>query len=113
MTNQGFREVVMKTTLLAAVLATLGCSEVQRADGLDPSAVPAQHREDYEVFAQRCSRCHSLARPLGAHISETAQWQLYVNRMRRMPGSGISSDDSVAIMRFLTYYAEQRRTRQP
>ena len=61
-----------------------------RGEGLDPSKLPENIRADYDVFAHKCSKCHSLARPLTANITDDEQWVLYVNRMRRQPGSGIS-----------------------
>lgn len=94
------------------VLTSLGCSGLQRGDGLDPSAVPDAYRADYELFADRCSRCHSLARPLSAGVNDEAHWRLYLRRMRNQPASGISAEDEPQLLRFLTWYAEQRRARQ-
>jgi hypothetical protein len=66
-------------------------------------------RADYELFAHKCSMCHSLARPLTSNITDDEQWVLYVNRMRRQPGSGISPRDQEGILRFLRYYAADLR----
>lgn len=95
----------------AAVLVTIDVSACQRGEGLDPSKMPESMRADYDLFAQRCSKCHSLARPLSANITDDEQWVLYVNRMRLQPGSGISRSDQEGILRFLRYYAaDLRRT---
>ncbi len=68
---------------------------------------------DYTLFTLRCSKCHSLARPLNSGIDSDEYWQLYVAKMRRQPGSGISADDAVAILRFLhSYSVEQRRKKE-
>ena len=68
---------------------------------------------DYALFALRCSKCHSLARPLNSGIDRDDYWRLYVAKMRRQPGSGISVEDSVAILRFLHLYSiEQRRKKE-
>jgi hypothetical protein len=65
---------------------------------------------DYALFTIRCSKCHSLSRPLNSGIDNDDYWRLYVARMRRQPGSGISEEDSVAILRFLHLFSvEQRR----
>jgi hypothetical protein len=80
-----------------------------RGEGLDTSKMPASVRADYEVFARRCSKCHSLARPLGANITDDDQWVLYVNRMRRQPASGISAADQAHILAFLRSYAADLR----
>jgi hypothetical protein len=93
--------------LAAVMLAT--ATSCQRGEGLDPSKMPQDVRADYDVFAHRCSKCHSLARPLTANIADDEQWVLYVNRMRRQPGSGISPTDQEAILRFLRYYAADLR----
>jgi hypothetical protein len=67
-------------------------------------------RPDYALFAQRCSKCHSLARPLTSGIDDDAYWVDYVARMRRQPASGISAEDTVGILRFLHYFSiEEKR----
>ena len=73
----------------AALLAGMACSSA-RTEGLDPSKVPDDLKSDYQRFATRCSKCHSLARPLSAGIKDDDHWDNYVNRMRRQPGSGSS-----------------------
>ncbi len=101
-----------RPTLLALLaLGALGCpaANAPRADGLDTSGMPPEVRPDYEVFAQRCSKCHTLARPLNSGITDDDYWAKYVARMRRMPGSGISPDDETRILRFLHYFSAERR----
>jgi hypothetical protein len=93
----------------AAALVVVTASACHRGEGLDASKLPESIRADYDVFAHRCSKCHSLARPLSANITDDEQWVLYVNRMRRQPGSGISYTDQEAILRFLRYYAADLR----
>lgn len=97
------------TAIAAASLVMLSASACHRGEGLDPSKLPENIRADYEVFAHKCSKCHSLARPLSANITDDEQWVLYVNRMRRQPASGISYVDQEAILRFLRYYAADLR----
>lgn len=94
---------------IAFVLSALGCAG-GAGEGMEQRSLPPDVRSDYVVFAQRCSKCHSLARPLQSGIEDDVFWEHYVARMRAMPGSGISEDDSVKILRFLHYYsAEQRK----
>jgi hypothetical protein len=91
------------------VLAAAGCgSATMHSEGLEPATLPAELRADYAVFAQRCSKCHSLARPLNSGISDENYWALYVARMRRQPGSGISQEDAAPILRFLHYYSVEQ-----
>ncbi len=91
--------------LLAACASALG-----RGEGLDAEKLPAEVQPEYALFAQRCSKCHSLARPLQSGIDDDEFWHRYVARMRQQPGSGISEDDGAVILRFLHYYSvEQKR----
>ena len=104
---RSFVTVTAAMALLATTaLAGAGCT---RGEGLDASKLPDDMRADYDIFAHKCSKCHSLARPLSANITDDEQWVLYVNRMRRQPGSGISPDDQTHILRFLRYYAADLR----
>lgn len=79
------------------------------SEGYDTSRMPEGVRADYAVFADRCSRCHSLARPLSAGIDDDVAWKRYVDTMRLKPGSGISLADEAPILRFLHWYSTQRR----
>jgi mono/diheme cytochrome c family protein len=95
---------------VAAALVVLGASACgagafERGEGLERAALPADVRDDYAVFAQRCSKCHSLARPLESGITNDEFWRMYVERMRRQPASGISKADTLPILRFLHWYS--------
>jgi hypothetical protein len=93
----------------ALALLTIGCgASSSHSEGLEPTALPTELRADYAVFAQRCSKCHSLARPLNSGISDENYWALYVARMRRQPGSGITQEDAGPILRFLHYYSVEQ-----
>jgi hypothetical protein len=93
--------------VLALASTPLGCAANSR-DGLDVASLPETVRPDYALFARRCSKCHSLARPLGSGIVDDAVWIAYVNKMRRQPGSGISPQDATPILRFLHYYSSEQ-----
>jgi len=95
---------------LVLLLGLTGCAGVvsERRDGLDVSTLPADVQGDYALFSQRCSKCHSLARPLQSGITEDSYWRMYVEKMRRQPGSGISEADTVPILRFLHWYSVDR-----
>ncbi|MBX2810375.1 MAG: hypothetical protein KTR25_01135 [Myxococcales bacterium] len=83
-----------------------GWSE-ERVEALEPEV-----RGAYRLFALRCSRCHTLARPLSSGITDPAHWRNYVDRMRRMPGSGISATEAKQVLVFLEYYAAQERSKR-
>lgn len=93
-------------SLAAVCLEGVGCTH---GEGLETTKIPDEIRADYEIFAHKCSKCHSLARPLSANITDDEQWVLYVNRMRRQPASSISPDDQTHILKFLRYYAAELR----
>jgi mono/diheme cytochrome c family protein len=92
----------------AALLGVWGCATWTR-EGLDPTTMPVDVRPDYALFAQRCSKCHSLARPLTSGIDDDGYWVDYVARMRRQPASGISEWDTVGILRFLHYFSTEEK----
>jgi hypothetical protein len=104
-------------SLLAALLVVgiasvaPGCSG-GRASELEAETLPSSAGADYALFALRCSKCHSLSRPLNSGIDRDDYWRLYVERMRRQPASGISEEDAVAILRFLHLYAMDQRRRK-
>lgn len=105
--SMNFSAVASAMALAFAMLASgAGCTH---SEGLDTSKMPDNIRADYDLFSRKCSKCHSLARPLSANITDNEQWVLYVNRMRRQPASGISPEDATAILRFLHYYAADLR----
>jgi hypothetical protein len=104
----------MRTTRLAVALVAVATlvgsgAACTRKESLDPSTLPENVRADYHLFARKCSKCHTLARPLNANITDDNQWVLYVNRMRRQPSSGISREDQEGILRFLRWHAADLR----
>ena len=103
----------MTTRLLLALLLLVGCigGGAGRRGGLPEAkvkALPPEVASSYELFAVRCSRCHTLSRPLNAQITDYDHWEAYVTRMRRHAGSGISPKDADKILVFLKYYADQK-----
>ncbi|HMJ53432.1 MAG TPA: hypothetical protein VK540_15205 [Polyangiaceae bacterium] len=107
---RGRRRTDARRWVGALALCAVACgSSATHSEGLEPAALPAELRTDYAIFAQRCSKCHSLARPLNSGISDENYWSLYVARMRRQPGSGISQEDAGPILRFLHYYTVEQQ----
>ena len=91
----------------ALVLAASPNASVPAPDQIDVSGFPKVQRERYAVFQARCSKCHSLARPLNASM-RPEQWKVYIKKMSRRPGSGISSEAGEDIYEFLKFYGERR-----
>ncbi|RYZ59897.1 MAG: hypothetical protein EOP08_15065 [Proteobacteria bacterium] len=101
---------VLGALVLALVLGpAAGCSTSRSLEGVRVSEVPVELRDNYELFAQRCSKCHGLSRALNAGDKSDAFWQRYVTRMRRQPGSGIAPEDEPPILAFLHYYSARVR----
>lgn len=98
---------------LAALVLSLGCAAAQRGEGLDPNAVPPALRADYELFADRCTRCHSISRPLSARVRDRAHWVNYVERMRRQPGAMITAEEGERIVGFLVWFHDEARDGGP
>jgi hypothetical protein len=110
---RAWRVWVLRSLCGAAALLALSCahgSQARHGDRLDVSAYPPAIQRDYAVFARRCSRCHTLARPLNAQIRDPQHWVRYVTRMRRNPSSGINRQDADLILEFLLFYTA--RTQQ-
>ncbi len=101
-----------RTLIGAGVLFVSTACANGRADAIDRLANRPDLHEDYAIFALRCSKCHSLDRPLNSGITDDNHWDQYVARMRRQPGSGINLADSAAILRFLHAYSAEERRRQ-
>ncbi len=104
------------SAVLALALAACATGRAGLRGGLreeEVRALPPRVAESYERFAVRCSRCHTLARPLDARITERGHWRAYVERMRKAPGSGISERDADEIMVFLSYRADVLAGRPP
>jgi hypothetical protein len=97
---------------IALSAMTAAVAAACRTQGYDPTTLPADIRGDYAVFAQRCSKCHSLARPLSSGIDDDAYWAQYVERMRLQPGSDISVEDKPPILRFLHYFSVEQKRRK-
>lgn len=100
MTTERVARALLVSSLMV-LLSSMGCSG---AAGIDVQTLPPDMRDSYALFAERCSKCHTIARPLAAEITEAEHWEYYVTRMRRMPGSEINERDAQTILEFLTYY---------
>lgn len=120
---EGARDAAKGATaaiLLAAVVAAGGASAQPASDEemkvydadlgrawIDVSAYPPEQQQAYAVFAQKCSKCHTLARPVNSSLRGD-EWMSYIARMSRKPGSGISPGDGEVILDFLVFDAARR-----
>ena len=75
---------------------------------IDVSSYPSKMQENYKLFEQKCSRCHTLARPINSEfIGE--EWRKYVYKMMRKPGSGLIPKTAEPIIQFLIYDSQTRK----
>ncbi len=73
---------------------------------IDVSGYPPAQKKNYDVYAAKCSRCHTLARSVNARFT-AQEWKRYMKRMIRRPNSGINEEQAAAIYDFLKYYSSQ------
>jgi hypothetical protein len=91
----------------ALVLAASDTRDVG-SDRIDVSAYPKRYQEQYGVFALKCSKCHTLARPINARL-EGDEWKSYIKKMIRRPGSGINEQAGQNIYEFLKFYTAVKK----
>ncbi|MFN3466918.1 MAG: hypothetical protein ACK4WF_04350 [Candidatus Brocadiales bacterium] len=77
------------------------------------SNYPVDIQEDYKVFATKCGKCHGLARALNAPYTTAEEWNNYVNKMMRKPGSGITPKEGKMIFDFLVHDSKVRKLSDP
>jgi hypothetical protein len=70
---------------------------------------PADQKAGYKLFATKCSKCHTIARPINSDFVLPAQWERYIKRMTFKPNSQISDTDGKKVYRFLVYDASVRK----
>ena len=120
-----FRSVVLVS--IAAIWATAGLSVALRGQDkeapLDPriaaydkgpakidvSKYPKEMQDKYKVFAVKCAKCHTLARPINSEFVLEDEWERYVKRMMRNAGTFISENDGKQIYEFLVFDAKNRK----
>ncbi len=81
-------------------------------DKIDVSAYPAEIQKDYKLFSSKCSKCHTIARPLNTLMTRD-EWERYVKRMMHKPNSGISDSQGKEIFAFLLYDQTNRKDKNP
>lgn len=112
-------EIISKAVLMAVMASLALLAGPARAedkkdfaadkgpDKVNVSAYPAEVQEDYRVFSAKCSKCHTLARPINTDLTADA-WKMYVKRMSNKPDSGITPDQGKRIYSFLKFYQAEK-----
>lgn len=81
-------------------------------DKVDISAYPPELQKAYKLFSGKCSKCHTIARPINTLMTR-AEWERYVKRMMHKPNSGISDNQGKEIFDFLAYDQANRKDKDP
>jgi hypothetical protein len=110
--------------LAAAILALAGCAGMMAQtsnvklpqdkgpDKIDVSGYPPEMQKSYRVFADKCSKCHTIARPINTTMARE-EWERYVKRMMHKPNSGINDKQGKEIFEFITYDETNRKAKDP
>ncbi len=79
---------------------------------INVSSYPPAQQKAYKLFREKCSKCHTIARPINTMMT-TAGWEMYVKRMMHKPDSGISNSQGKEIFEFLAYDQKTRKDKDP
>ncbi|HXN45857.1 MAG TPA: hypothetical protein VN893_04405 [Bryobacteraceae bacterium] len=79
---------------------------------IDVSGYPAEMQAAYKLFTAKCSKCHTIARPINTMMTRS-EWERYVKRMMHKPNSGISDKQGKDIFEFLVYDQTNRKDKEP
>lgn len=74
---------------------------------IDVTTYSPKMQETYELFTRKCSRCHTVARPINSAFS-VEEWRKYVHKMMKKPGSGLTPKTADKIIEFLIYDSQHR-----
>ena len=102
--------------MIFALRSPRTAAKTYRADNgpnfIDVSEYPPKMQSLYELFTRKCSRCHTVARPINSSFTPE-EWRKYVHKMMRKPGSGLTPKTSEQIIEFLIYDAKHRERSAP
>jgi hypothetical protein len=109
------------TLLALSILPVLSRAQLQSnvalpqdkgPDKIDVSSYPPDQQKAYKLFSNKCSKCHTIARPINTMMTRD-EWERYVKRMMHKPNSGISSKQGKEIFDFLVYDQIHRKDKNP
>ncbi len=111
---------LIQTAVLAGAAALIASAQSSNVtlpqdkgpDKIDVSGYPAPMQAAYKVFATKCAKCHTIARPINT-MMDRGEWERYVKRMMHKPNSGISDSQGKQIFEFLVYDQAQRKDKNP
>ena len=106
------RMIMLAPLVLAAQTSNVVLPQDKGPDKIDISAYPAPQQAAYKVFASKCSKCHTIARPMNTMMKRD-EWERYVKRMMHKPNSGIGDAQGKVIFDFLVYDQTERKDKNP
>ena len=79
---------------------------------IDVSRYPKEMQDIYSnVFSKKCSKCHTLARPINTN-KKADDWEKYVEKMMKKPNSGIDKKSAKKIKDFIAYDQKNRKDKK-
>ena len=106
------RMIALMPLLLTAQQSNVTLPQDKGPDKIDVSAYPAPLQAAYKLFTAKCSKCHTIARPLNTMMKRD-EWERYVKRMMHKPNSGISDGQGKQIFDFMVYDQTERKDKNP
>ena len=107
----GLAIFVLAFVLIASTVGPyLARASKVEAVSVDPATMPPVEvdlNQAGDLMQKRCSKCHNLDRVVGAR-KDAQGWIATVDRMRAMPGAGISDTDAQTIVSFLASQAQPK-----
>ena len=104
--------IMLAPLVLAAQTSNVVLPQDKGPDKIDVSAYPTPQQAAYKVFTTKCSKCHTIARPMNTMMKRD-EWERYVKRMMHKPNSGISDAQGKLIFDFLVYDQTERKDKNP
>ena len=104
--------IVLAPLALVAQTSNVVLPQDKGPDKIDVGAYPAAQQAAYKVFSTKCSKCHTIARPLNT-MMKPDEWNRYVKRMMHKPNSGISDSQGKQIFEFLVLDQTERKDKNP
>lgn len=109
--------VLMATAILALAAAGVRADDDANKefpfdkgpDTINVKDYPKEQQENYQVFAEKCSKCHTLARPINSPYALPEEWDSYVHKMQAKKRSGVDEDSAKKIISFLTFDSAIRK----
>ena len=107
-----FRMLMLLPLGLLAQTSNIVLPQDNGPDKIDVSGYPAPTQAAYKVFSSKCSKCHTIARPINTMMKRD-EWERYVKRMMHKPNSGIGDNQGKEIFEFLVYDQTNRKDKDP